>query len=547
MGFSMRSRYQPEQQRSEWWSLFTRRVLILCLQLTVIFGALSATSSQSSAQTHNDYVSDNAYPKKPKRPSRGGPNWGGIAVGVAVGAAIINEISKKKKPKEPQVHQSVPPKKVVKKPRKTPKRTVKKTYRKSPKNYRKTPPPPRYIALPDTIRMPRAKPRAYAIGDKPWASEREFVVVLKSGLTQSAVQDFLQHYGLEKIAQTRIGLLDQVILKLAYPEDMSPARALELASDHRVFRAQPNYFYYPANDKHSSRQGEIEQDEGALQYALAKLGLNRLDGKILGKGVPLAIIDSGVSAEHPALAGRIRAHFSAFRPEERDRLNHDHGTAIASIIAAKGGMKGIASEVNLMSAQVFGYSEAGHIAASSYDLVRGIDWAVANGARILNLSFAGRKDDMLQEALRKAAERGVIAVAAAGNEGPDAPAAFPAAYDSVIAVTATDFDDGLYSFANRGAHVELCAPGVDVFVATGSEGFGLQSGTSMAAAYISGAIALLLEQEPELSIADIKARLVRSVVDLGQQGRDPQFGHGLVDVHKALETTKLATSQVGAN
>ena len=453
---------------------------------------------------------------------------------MGVGLAIVGGIAAQQKAKQKAKQKKAATKKVTK-PKKT-KKVVKKTTKKTPKKnnvVRKSKPPaPGRIALPETIRIARPKQRAYTIGDKPWASEDEFVVVLEPGLTQQEVLAFLDEHRLTQKSLSRISLLDRVVLKLEYPEDMSPRDALAMATDPRISRAQLDYFYYPANDPAASTNADFDPD---LQYALAKMGLGELGGAVGGKGVALAVIDSGVHGEHPSLLGKETTHFSAFPSVDPLDLNTDHGTAIASIIAAQNGMKGIAGEVDLMSAQVFRYSEQGHMVADSFDLVRGIDWAVSNGARVLNLSFAGARDKLLEEALSKAEEQGVVLVAASGNEGAEAPAAYPAAYASTIAVTATDQDDALYSFANRGTHVELAAPGVDVLVAAGADGFGLQTGTSMATAYISGAIALMLEKNPELSLDDIKQRLASSALDLGEEGRDPIYGHGLVNAARALE------------
>lgn len=499
----------------------------------VALGCLMISSPASVTPSHaNDYYSDG--PRKPHR-NRGGSNLIGPAIGL--GITIIQGVRERERRRQQQVPvYNAPPQqtkkpvrtkrpKVTKKPnRKTTKRPTRQA--KKPKRPNVTP----RIILPETLRVARAKPRTYSIGDKPWASDKDFVVTLRPGLTQAEVEAFLTRYGLTKLEQTRVALLDQVVLKIGYPESMSPQEALLMATDERVFRAQPNYYYYPATDG----QAESTDMFAELQYAFAKMGLSRLSGEESGNGVRLAVIDSGIRGDHPAIGGRVTASFTAFPETDGALLNDDHGTAVASIIAAQSGMKGVAQDVTLMSAQVFRFNEAGHMVADSYDIVRGVDWSVSNGAKILNLSFAGAKDQLLEKALQAADAKGVILVAAAGNEGADAPAAYPAAYDNVIAVTATDADDGLYDFANRGEHVELAAPGVDVLVAAGEDGYGLQTGTSMATAYISGSVALMLEREPDLAVDDIKERLARSAFDLGETGRDREFGFGRLDAYKAV-------------
>ena len=490
-----------------------------------------------------DYQSDGVSSNDRNR--GGGSNLIGPAIGL--GITIIQEINRQKKIKKSQpapaktVKPKVTkkPKKVVKKKKKASKKKAKRAARTTSRKVAKKRFGSPHIQLPASLPLvAKAKPRIYSIGDKPWSSDKEFVIILKTGMTQEAVSAFLDQFGLTLVAQSRIDLLDQVVMKVTYPAEMSAHQALLMATDDRVYRVQPDYFYYPATD------GDAAPTEmfAELQYAFDKMGLTQLNADESGRGITLAVIDSGISAEHPAIGDRVAARFSAFPQADAEHLRPDHGTAVASIISAQAGMRGVARDVSLLSAQVFKVNEAGHMVADSFDIVRGIDWAVKNGAEILNLSFAGSKDRLLQDALRNAERDGVILVAAAGNEGADTPVAYPAAYETVIAVTATDEDDGLYHFANRGEHVELAAPGVDILVAAGADGYGLQTGTSMATAYISGSIALMLGREPDLDTQDIKDRLARSAFDLGPSGRDPEFGHGRLDAFKAVTNNMQSAS-----
>ncbi|WP_319568289.1 S8 family peptidase [Cohaesibacter marisflavi] len=511
--------------------------------VALIFGALMAlpvafAPTFSVAQTYDRYEQKPPYIRKPtrdrrpQRPSRSRDNATGAAIGfgIGLGLSIIDGARRQNEMQQPPAN--------YRPPAAPPPRQGYRPAPRKPQQGARQPRPPRVtsrIQLPETLRVARAKPRIYSIGDKPWASDTEFVVALYPGLPDSAIDAFIADYGLDLIERTRIKLLDQVVLKLRYPEDMSPRDVLDMATDIRVFRAQPDYFYYPS----SGEQSRASVPYAGLQYAFDRLGLeqsgaqaNRLEAS--GEGVRLAVIDSGIRSDHPALTGAVSSRFTAFEPTGEAQLVPEHGTAVASIIAAQSGMRGMARNVSLLSAQVFQANAQGNMVADSFDIVRGIDWAVQQGADILNLSFAGGRDDLLEMALLKASEKGVVLVAAAGNEGADAPVAFPAAYAPVIAVTATDEEDALYVFANQGDDVELAAPGVDILVAVGTNGFALQSGTSMATAYISGAVALLLQKEPELSVEEIKQRLSGSALDLGPQGKDPLFGYGRLDVSRAL-------------
>ena len=158
--------------------------------------------------------------------------------------------------------------------------------------------------------------------------------------------------------------------------------------------------------------------------------------------------------------------------------------------------------------------------------------AINKGARIINMSFAGPYDPMIQLAMRNAAAKGVILIAASGNMGPKSPPLYPAADPNVIAVTATDESDSLFTQAVRGPHLAVAAPGVNVMVPAPADTYQLTTGTSVATAHISGVVALMLERNAKLTPADVRKILSASAKRLGPSN---QFGAGLVDPVRAIE------------
>jgi subtilisin family serine protease len=150
----------------------------------------------------------------------------------------------------------------------------------------------------------------------------------------------------------------------------------------------------------------------------------------------------------------------------------------------------------------------------------------------------------LRDALAKANQKGMILIAAAGNAGPRSPPLFPAADPNVIAVTATDSDDAIFSGANRGDHIAVAAPGVDILAPAPDGTYQFTTGTSVAAAEVSGVVALLLERNPALTSADVRRILMATAKDLGPKGRDRDFGAGLVNALQAVTAAKpVLTSQ----
>ena len=212
-----------------------------------------------------------------------------------------------------------------------------------------------------------------------------------------------------------------------------------------------------------------------------------------GDDVLVAVIDSKIDTGHPDLAGVIADEYDAVGTPASP---HAHGTAMAGAIAAHSKLVGVAPKVKLLAVRAF--SGAGESAQSTtFNILKGLDWAASKNARIVNMSFAGPADAMLQEMLTKANARGMVLIAAVGNAGPSSPPLYPAADSRVIGVTATDADDKLMPQANRGPQVAVAAPGVEILAAAPDGGYQVTSGTSVAAAHASGVAALAAGGEAE--------------------------------------------------
>jgi subtilisin family serine protease len=171
----------------------------------------------------------------------------------------------------------------------------------------------------------------------------------------------------------------------------------------------------------------------------------------------------------------------------------------------------------------------------------GLDWAVAHGARVLNMSFAGPHDPLLQQHLAAAHDRRIVLVAAAGNAGPASAPLYPAADANVIAVTATDADDHLFARANRGRYIAVAAPGVDVLEPAPDATVQLISGTSVAAAHVSGVAALIIQRAPGLDPEAVRAILMRSAAALSVPDARDNSGAGLADALRAVESAVDST------
>jgi subtilisin family serine protease len=252
---------------------------------------------------------------------------------------------------------------------------------------------------------------------------------------------------------------------------------------------------------------------------------------VRGANITIAVIDSEIDVTHPDLVGVVAQRFSAVGAPEKP---HPHGTGMAGAMAAHQAVLGTAPAARILAVHAFS-SNAAKAESTTFNILKGIDWAVGQGARVINMSFAGPKDPSLQRALKLAYDKGIVLVAAAGNAGANSPPLFPGADPFVIAVTATDVNDKLFTGANRGKYISVAAPGVDILVPAPENAYQLTTGTSVAAAEVSGIVALLLERNPKLTPADIRRILTASARRLAPGDRDDNFGSGLIDPLKALQ------------
>ncbi len=344
-------------------------------------------------------------------------------------------------------------------------------------------------------------------------------------------------------ASQNLPLLGQKLVKFRIPPNQSlETLAQRLGEDPRTEGISFNYRYDLSQQKGtpaSQRKATNTPASGPPQYALTLLNLSQAHAIATGKNIRIGVIDSAIDIRHPALRTAIKKQFDATgRPASGPALNMKHGTAVASLIAGRQGMRGAAPKAQLYAIRAFWHHHAtGAPRSTSFVLAKAVGWAVAEQIQLLNLSFTGPADPLLERLLAKAAAKGVFTVAAAGNGGPSAPAAYPAAYGHVLAVTAVDAQQAIYRHANRGDYIAVAAPGVDVFVAAPHGGYDLLSGTSMAAALVTGSLALLLERQPNITSRQLREALLATARDLGAPGRDSIFGAGLVNAQALLVTT----------
>jgi hypothetical protein len=361
----------------------------------------------------------------------------------------------------------------------------------------------------------------------------ELVAEMDGALTDAQADAWARRHGLVRRESQNFPIVGATIGLFRITDRRSfETVSRELATDAAagVRSVQPNFRYFLQDQKVALTEGD------PAQYALLKLRLPLAHTLAHGANVTIAVIDSGVDLKHPELANAIASSFDALGSKEGPHL---HGTAIAGAIVAHARLMGAAPEARILAIRAFGAAPTG-AESTSFVVLKALDYAAAHGAQIVNMSFAGPKDALIERGIAAAAAKGIVMVAASGNAGPKSPPLYPAANTNVIAVSATDAQDKLFAASNRGSHIALAAPGVDIFLPAPDEKYQMASGTSFSAAYVSGLAALMLERNPALKPDEVRAILMRTARDLGAPGRDDQFGAGEADAYAAVSAVTAA-------
>jgi hypothetical protein len=371
----------------------------------------------------------------------------------------------------------------------------------------------------------------------------EIITAFAPGATPQAIGLIARRYELTQLDSQSFALLGTSLYRWRLGGGRTVANTVRALGGERVVASvQPNYVFTLQEETAKIAAGP---QGDAAQYVLAKLQSAQAQQVATGKDILVAVIDSEIDAKHPDLVGTVVKSFDALGGNEKP---HAHGTSIAGAIAAHGKLLGIAPGAQILAIHAFDDSP-GAAHGNSFSIYKGLQWAADNGARVVNMSFAGPADPALQRMLAAAYDKGIVLVAAAGNAGPKSDPLYPAANPNVIAVTATDSDDHVFQMANRGRHIAVAAPGVEIFALAPGDEYVFTTGTSIAAAHVSGIVALLLEHKPSLKPGEIRAALTATAQPLGPPRPDSDFGAGLVSAYRAvmwLDRSPAAPADGGA-
>ena len=346
----------------------------------------------------------------------------------------------------------------------------------------------------------RQHPREIDIDDHGEAVVRGEVLAV-SPSPQSL--DIARRLGFQVARQETLDGLDVTLVTLTTPPGLNARQAVK-----RLRKADP--------------AGQYDYDHIYTEAGAAAPSAAASPGGGGRSNVRVGLVDTGVNAGHPALAG-LHIEQRGFAPGGVRPAAH--GTSTASLLAGRAGaFHGAAPGASLLVADVYGTGPTGGSAAA---VVRGLAWMAQEHVPVVNVSLVGPPNASLEAVVKALSAQGTLIVAAVGNDGPAAPPLYPASYPQVVSVTGVDARGRVLMEAGRAKHVDFAAPGADMAAASGS-GFGSVRGTSFAAPIVAGKLAQAMDGRSPAAAQAAIATLARQAKDLGPKGADKTYGRGLV-------------------
>lgn len=311
-------------------------------------------------------------------------------------------------------------------------------------------------------------------------------------------------YGLRPVDEWPIKALEIHCVVYQIPENRSAEEFVELLErDAAIESVQPmNIFTVLAHNEYNDPYLE-------LQYGLQSMQVQAAHRWASGRGIRIAVIDTGIDLDHPEIADRVKLNRNFVDADGQGFTKDIHGTGVAGIIASKAnngiGIVGVAPDAELLALKACWPETVGKSAAfcNSFTLAKAIAFAIERRPDILNLSLAGPKDPLLSRLIKTAIGQGIIVVTASSSDGSGSTD-FPASMDEAITVRVAGTPLNTETSHNV---LSLAAPGRDILTTAPDANYGFLSGSSLAAAHVSGVVALLLELQPDLSAAQVVALL----------------------------------------
>lgn len=378
---------------------------------------------------------------------------------------------------------------------------------------------------------------ANSIFSAPPPEKNRKIVVFQEGINEESQKEILKDFKADDIKELksihgRVANLSEKSL-----EGLNQRKEIKRIDDDIIIYAL-------------ERPGELGKKPSggaALPAEVLPWGVDRIDADLTwntttGDTVKVAVVDTGISLTHPDLKNNIKGGYNAINPRYSANDDNGHGSHVAGIIAAvdnKIGVIGVGPNIDLYAVKVLNRNGSGYLS----DIIEGLDWCIANGIQVINMSLGTPTyNKSFEDAIKRVDAAGITQVAAAGNSGPyNNTVNYPAKFSEVIAVSAIDNTNTIAYFSSRGQEVDLTAPGANIYSTYKGTSYKTLNGTSMASPHVAGVAALVLDVKScdynldgICAPQEVREKLQNSVEDLGALGKDDLYGYGLIKADKAI-------------
>lgn len=385
--------------------------------------------------------------------------------------------------------------------------------------------PPPVVVIPKPI-----PPRTNFIKDE--------VVLLYSTESKNKIAQITKRYQLKTkskaiLASAKVGMV------VADTNGQNPLNLVKTISQkENKVEASTNNIFKPATIV-SKETPEIasKRASGRNNYSLNETGIHSVHKTTKGENVLICMVDTAVDLFHPSLSNALIETLDLVELDLDDIETQVHGTSIAGVLVSQNKHIGIAPKAKLLAISAFGMTKNRPfiLQSASSNIAKAIDRCIRQKADVINLSFTGGKDALVERMIKSAITKGITVVSAGGNGGHSGSTIYPALIPGVLTATAVDQNKNLYNMANKGRFIDFAAPGVNILTIAPQGKYQISTGTSLAAAHISGVAALLISRQKNTKV---EQALTQTALDLGKPGRDQEFGEGLISANRALSQLK---------
>lgn len=365
--------------------------------------------------------------------------------------------------------------------------------------------------------------------DRPIPQRTNFVkdqvVLLYPANNPGSVKGLAKKYGLEASNQVVLSSVNTGML-VANTKGQNPLNLSKMINQkEKSVEASTNNVFKPAATTFNNA------------YSMYETGVRYVHATTKGKGVTICMVDTPIDIFHPSLSNSLIETLDLFDFDEKSPESMLHGTSVAGVLVSQNKHIGIAPQAKLFAVGAFRAepNQPNNLKGTSSDVAKALDACIQHKADVINLSFTGGKDSLVEKMVNKAINKGIVVVAAAGNGGKWGSAIYPALIPGVLTATAVDENQKLFDMADKGLFIDYAAPGVNILTIAPQGKYKLATGTSISSAHVSGIAALLLSRKGNKNINKV---LQQTAVDLGKPGRDQEYGNGLISASRALAIIK---------